>query len=67
MKRLIPLNWRQSRANHVLISLGIQTAKVIIKLTQIYAYFGNTASIRNSIPRNTKSFIKTEDNQFVQL
>ena len=67
MKRLILLGWKQNKVNHVLISLDTLTVKVIIKPTQIYAHSRSTTLIENSIPRNTRNFMKTKDNQFVQV
>jgi len=39
----------------------------IIKQIPTNASFGDTSSIENDIPRNTKSFVKTEDSQFIHL
>ena len=65
--KLIPLDLRQNRVNYVPTCSNTQTAKTIIKLAPINALSGDTTSTENGIPRNTRSFVKTEDNQFIQL
>ena len=53
--------------NLVCIHLSVSIAKVDTKPIAMYAHFRDIASIRSGILRNTKSFIKTEVNQFAQL
>ena len=46
---------------------SIQTVKGIIKQIQTYALSDSIVSIENGISRSIRSFMKTQDNQFVQL
>ena len=53
MRRLTPLDLRQRRGNHVLISSSVPTAKVIIKPIQMNVPSSSTDLTENSIQKNT--------------
>ena len=59
--RLTLLDSKQNKMNYACICSNTQTAKIIIKLTQIYAHFGNINSTRSGTSRNTKNFVTVED------
>jgi len=65
--RVIYQSLRQNRTNHALTLLNTWIARVIIKLIWIYVPSGNIVLIRDGIPRNTKNFKKSENNQLAQL
>ena len=67
MIRLIPLDWKLNRGNYVLTPSNALTAKAIIIPIQTYVHSGSITLIENDTPRNTRSFMKVEDNQFIQL
>jgi len=56
------LKW--NKRNHVLTHLNALTAKMIIKLTLIYAFSGSINSIESSTQRSIKKSEITEVNQF---
>jgi len=56
-----------NKMNHACILSNVQTAKMIIKLTQIYVLSRNINSIVNNILKSIKNFMIVEDNQFAQL
>jgi len=66
-RRLIPLDLRQRRGNHVSISSSVPTAKVIIKPIQMNVSSSGTDSTENGIQKNTLKFAKVTNNQFVHL
>ena len=65
IQKLILLYLKQNKKSYALTCSNAWIVKGIIKLTLINALSGDTASIENGILRNIKSFVKTEDNQFV--
>ena len=67
IQKLTSLDLRQNRVNHALTCSNVQIVKAIIKPIPINTLSNNTNSTKNSIPRNIRSFVKTEDNQLVQL
>jgi len=67
MRRLTPLDLRQRRENHVLISSSVPTAKVIIKPIQMNVPSSSTDSTENSIQKNTLKFMIVVNNQFIYL
>jgi len=67
IQKLILPDLKQNRVNYALTCSNTQIIKRIIKLAPINTLSGDITSIENSIPRNIKSFMKTEDNPFVQL
>ena len=55
------------KINPACINSSMSIVKINTKPTVIYAYSGDTTSTRSSMLRNTKSFVKTEADQFTQL
>jgi len=61
------LRLEKKEINPACINSSMSIVKVNTKPTVMHAHSGNTTSIRSSMLRNTKSFVKTEANQFTQL
>jgi len=62
--RSIPFILKWSRMNYVLITSNIWTAKTINKQTPMLTLSRGTTSIRSSIQRSIRNFMKTETIQF---
>jgi len=60
--KLTLLDLKINRENYILTHSNVWIVKKIIKPTPINALSSDTVLIENGIPRNIKSFMKTENN-----
>ena len=65
--KLILLGSKLNRANYTPTLSSVQIVKVIIRWTLTCIPSRNIGSIVNGMQRSIKSFVKTEDNQFIYL
>ena len=65
--KLTLLGSKLSRKNYVPTPSSVQIAKVIIRQTITSVSSEDIGLTRNSTQRNTKSFVKIEDSQFIHL
>jgi len=56
-----------NRRNYAYIASNTLTTRAIIKWTSTPIHSGNIVLTRSGMPRNIKSFVKTETNQSAQL